>query len=150
LLLVTWTGAPGRAASARRLAFAVETMSEAHRERIAPAQRLRTSIEYGHVKRDGTARRGRHCLLLALLRPGDPTKVGFIASKKGVGGAVQRNRARRRLREIVRRRWPRIEPMGHWLVFIANRSALTAPHVDLAAEVEHLLEESGALGARGR
>jgi len=125
-------------------------MSEAPRERIAPTQRLRTSIEYGHVKKDGTARRGRHCLLLALARPGDPTKVGFIASKKGVGGAVQRNRARRRLREIVRRRWPRVEPVGHWLVFIANRTALTATHADLAAEVEHLLEESGALGARGR
>jgi len=46
----------------------------------------------------GRAIRGEHCLVVVLECPGEPRKVAFVASRKGVGGAVQRNRARRRLR----------------------------------------------------
>jgi len=120
-------------------------MTEPRRERIGSEHRLRTSIDYAAVKRDGRALRGKHCLLLAAVAPGEPTRVGFIASRKGVGGAVQRNRARRRLREIVRRRWPRIAPLGHALAFIAYRTAVTVPHVELVADVEKLLAGAGAL-----
>ena len=120
-------------------------MSERRPERIGPEHRLRTSLDYAAVKRAGRALRGQHCLLLAAAAPGEMTRVGFIASKKGVGGAVERNRARRRLREIVRRRWPRIAPLGHALAFIAYRSAVTVSHLELVADVERLLAEAGAL-----
>ncbi|TMQ68298.1 MAG: ribonuclease P protein component [Candidatus Eisenbacteria bacterium] len=106
---------------------------------------LRTSREFARVKAEAVALRGQHCLLLALAHPGEPTRIGFIASKKGVGDAVRRNRARRRLREIVRLRWPRVPETGYWLVLIAHRSALAAPHQDLANDVEHLLAAAGAL-----
>jgi len=119
-------------------------MTDARAERIAPGDRLRTSQDYATVKRDGRALKGRHCMLLAAAADG-PTRVGFIASRKGVGGAVQRNRARRRLREIVRRRWPRIAGHGHLLAFIAYRTSVTAPHPELAADVERLLASAGAL-----
>ena len=84
-------------------------------------------------------------LLLVLARPGDTTRVGFVASRKSVGGAVQRNRARRRLREIVRRRWPRVVKHGYWLMFIAARAVLTASHQSVASEVERQLASAGAL-----
>jgi len=119
-------------------------MTLERRERLGPTDRLRTSRDYTIVKSEGTALRGRHCLVLSLDRAGEPTKIGFIASKKGVGNAVQRNRARRRLREIVRRRFPRIEASGHWLAFIAFRSCTTAPHLELVDDVERLLAQSGA------
>ena len=77
-------------------------------ERLLRFHRLRSSLEIAEVKTSGRVFRGELCMLLVLARPGVPTRVGFIASKKGVGGAVERNRARRRLREILRRRWPRI------------------------------------------
>jgi len=126
-------------------------LSREHPERLGRDHRLRSSREFALVKESGRPLRGRHCLLLALDRPGEPTRVGFIASKKGVGGAVQRNRARRRLREIVRRRWPRMPERGLVLAFIAYRSALTAPHPELASDVERLLAEAGALApARAR
>jgi ribonuclease P protein component len=77
--------------------------------------------------------------------PGEPTRVGFVASRRAVGEAVERNRARRRLREIVRRRWPRVPRTGYLLMFIAFRTAPIAPHQDLASEVERMLSAAGAL-----
>lgn len=118
-------------------------MAERRPERLEPRNRLRTSSDYAVVKEQGRAHRGRHCLLLHVERLGEPTRFGFIASKKGVGNAVQRNRARRRLREIVRRRWPDMIEHGHWIAFIAHASALRTPHTDLVAEVERLLAETG-------
>jgi len=114
-------------------------------ERWTPERRLRSSIDIGLVKEEGHAIRGAHCLLLVLARPGLPTRIGFVASKKGVGIAVARNRARRRLREIVRRRAPRLPLSGYWILVIAQRTALTAPHQELASEMERLLAAAGAL-----
>ena len=114
-------------------------------ERLLPQHRLRSATDFAAVRRDGVAYRGRCCLLLALPRAGEPTRVGFIASRRGVGGAVRRNRARRRLREIVRRRWSRVPPEGYLLVFVASQPVLTAAHQDLATEVETLLAHAGAL-----
>ncbi len=120
-------------------------VSVEHPERLPAESRLRTSDEHASIKAEGTALRGRCCVLVVLPRPAEPTKVGFVASRRSVGGAVQRNRARRRLREIVRRRWPRIVATGYWLEFIALRPVLRATHEALATEVEHLLASAGAL-----
>ena len=113
--------------------------SPGDRQRIPPARRLRSSAEFARLKAEGRAFRGEHCLVGALECPGEPRKVAFVASKKGVGGAVQRNRARRRLREIVRRQWPTLTREGVWMMFVAYRSTLTASHLALAADVERLL-----------
>ena len=120
-------------------------MTVERRERLTPEHRLTSSLQHATVKESGVAFRGRHCVMLVLTRPGEPTRFGFIASRKSVGGAVQRNRARRRLRELVRRRWPRLSEHGYWIEFIALRGVLTAPHQELATEVEHLLARAGAL-----
>ena len=120
-------------------------MSELPSERLLPANRLTRGRDYARVRGDGVAYRGRFCLLLVLPAAGETSRVGFIASKRGVGGAVQRNRARRRLREIVRRRWTRVPSHGYLLVFIASRRTLDALHQALATEVETLLAHAGAL-----
>jgi len=126
-------------------------MNERRAESLAREHRLRSGVDYAAVKRDGRAYRGRHCLVLALPRPDDvPTKIGFIASKRGVGGAVQRNRARRRLREIVRRRWPNMPRTGLWLAFVAFGSSVTARHPELVADVETVLAACGALPRQTR
>lgn len=116
-----------------------------HSERLRPEHRLRTSTDYGRVRASGVAFRGAHCLVVACPAPGEATRVGFVASKRGVGNAVQRNRARRRLREIVRRRWARVPRTGYLLMFVAYRTTTTAPHQDLACDVERVLASAGAL-----
>jgi ribonuclease P protein component len=136
---------PGRSAGLSDLILPEGIMTPRHRERLGREARLRNSREFGAVQTGGTLFRGRCALLLVLPRPGEPTRVGFVASKRGVGGAVQRNRARRRLREIVRRRWSRVTAEGFWFVLIASRAALEASHERLVAEVETLLANAGLL-----
>ena len=66
-----------------------------------------------------------------------------------MGGAVERNRARRRLREILRRRWPRLPLTGYRILVIAYRSTLIASHQELASDLERLLATAGALAPIG-
>jgi ribonuclease P protein component len=55
-----------------------------------------------------------------------PVRVGFTVSKK-VGGAVERNRVRRRLREVVRLSPAGCLRAGHDYVLIGRRAALSLP-----------------------
>lgn len=114
-------------------------------ERIGRLNRLTSARDYARVRAEGKAFRGAHCVLVTHTIPAEITKVGFVASKRGVGIAVQRNRARRRLREIVRRRWARVPAEGLLMMFVAYRSCLTATHQDLASDVERVLTMAGAL-----
>ena len=114
-------------------------------ERIPRECHLRSQTEFARLKTRGRTSRGVHCLVVAESCPGELSKVAFVASKKGVGGAVQRNRARRRLREIVRRRWHHVPHEGVRMMFVAFRSTLVAPHLDLVRDVERLLAEAGAM-----
>ena len=59
-------------------------------------------------------------------RDGGPARVGFTVSRK-VGSAVERNRVRRRLREIVRLSAADRLRSGHDYVLIGRRAALALP-----------------------
>lgn len=65
-------------------------------------------------------------------------RVGFTATKK-VGGAVVRNRAKRRLREAARRLVPLLARPGHDYVFIARGGAPTRPWERLLDDVKSAL-----------
>jgi ribonuclease P protein component len=68
-----------------------------------------------------------------------PPRLGFTVSKK-VGNAVERNRVRRRLREVVRRLPPDRMQAGCDYVLIGRRTAMSLPF-------ERLIEDfAGALG----
>jgi ribonuclease P protein component len=114
-------------------------------ERIGRVNRLTTSRDWTRMRAGGNPTRGRHVILVRVAAPGEPTRVGFVASRRGVGNAVERNRARRRIREIVRRRWARVAHEGWLLMFVASKSALVAPHQDLASDVERVLDTAGLL-----
>ena len=65
-------------------------------------------------------------------------RVGFTATRK-VGGAVVRNRAKRRLREAARALVPRFGRPGHDYVFIARGGAPTRPWLRLLDDVKSAL-----------
>ncbi len=66
-----------------------------------------------------------------------------------VGKAVERNRVRRRLREIFRRNRDVFGPAGGDVVVHARPSAAGASFADLAREYRSLLEKSLARAAEG-
>jgi ribonuclease P protein component len=62
-----------------------------------------------------------------------PARLCVIASTHAVGGAVRRNRAKRRLREVFRHRQASV-PAGCDLVLVARRSANAWPLAELEAK----------------
>ncbi len=72
-----------------------------------------------------------------------PVRVGFTVSKK-VGNAPERNRVRRRLREVVRLKADAALRPGHDYVLIGRRAALSADFQQLAFEYERALARLGA------
>ena len=79
-------------------------------------------------------------VLQARARGGDQAvRVGFTVSKR-IGNAVERNRIRRRLREIVRLTGPAVMKPGHDYVLIGRRDALTLPFTRMTAELARALE----------
>jgi ribonuclease P protein component len=75
-----------------------------------------------------------------------PARVGFTVSRK-VGTAVERNRARRRLREMVRKAGPDVMKAGHDYVLVARRAALSNPFERLISDFNGAVRR--ASGRRG-
>lgn len=114
-------------------------------QRLRRAQRLRSPRDFARAHRRGRRVGGQLVTLTYLRREGEPApaRVGVVAGKR-VGGAVVRNRVKRRLREALRRELPRV-PAGWDLVCGAKPPATEAPYSALAAELRALLARAGLL-----
>lgn len=89
--------------------------------------------------RDGVRAGRRTVSIEARKRPdGAHVGVGFTASRK-VGGAVERNRARRRLREAARRLLPELAVAGVDYVLVARTAAVDAHWDALLDDVRNAL-----------
>jgi ribonuclease P protein component len=64
---------------------------------------------------------------------GGPARIGFTVSRK-VGTAVERNRVRRRLRDVVKRSTADVLQSGYDYVLIGRRTALSRPF-------DHMIED---------
>jgi ribonuclease P protein component len=67
-----------------------------------------------------------------------PARIGFTVSRK-VGNAVERNRVRRRLRELARLKSGDALRPGHDYVLVGRRAALSAAFSDLAADYDRAI-----------
>jgi len=75
---------------------------------------------------------------------GGSVRVGFTVSKK-VGNAVERNRVRRRLREVVRLLAAGTLRSGHDYVLIGRRAALSLPFERIARDFDGALRRLKSL-----
>ena len=104
------------------------------------AARLRRGEDIARVRAEGIARNDKLFSLRALTTDLAAVRVA-VASSRAVGGAVQRNRARRRVREALRQALaPRRSAVGADLLVIARPAALSATAMDLRAAVERELD----------
>jgi ribonuclease P protein component len=87
--------------------------------------------------------------LQAIAREGGEgaARFGFTVTKKA-GGAVERNRMRRRLREAVRRAAPATAKPGFDYVIVARRLALAAGFEQLVSDLERAIRLVGDKPAR--
>ena len=120
------------------------TMSSNPRSLIFPkARRLSLTAEFNRVRTQGKSIRG-HLLIIGFLKTeNEAFRAGFITSKR-IGGAVVRNRVRRRLRDIVRTEQTRLRP-GFWFVLIARPAAARATFQELKDEWLRLAERASIL-----
>ncbi|MBN1884202.1 MAG: ribonuclease P protein component [Candidatus Krumholzibacteriota bacterium] len=110
---------------------------------------LKHTHQFRTVYRDGGRARGRRITVRFLPREEGGIVPGFVASKKNVGKACRRNRAKRWMREIYRRLRPRVGLEHAWIVFIAEFRPAETTFQELIADVESSLGRAGILTGCG-
>ncbi len=101
---------------------------------------LRRKADFEALARDGSAR-STSLLVLRAARTGRAvTRIGF-STPRSLGGAVERNRVRRRLRELVRERYGQLET-GWDLLVIARPAAAQATYAELREALANVLRRS--------
>jgi ribonuclease P protein component len=101
---------------------------------------LRRRADFEAIGRHGTARSTPLLVLRWMRTERGETRIG-MSTPRTLGGAVQRNRVRRRLRELIRERLGRIGP-GWDMLLIARPAAANASHAELGAAIDALLRRS--------
>lgn len=106
-------------------------------QRLGPGVRLRARGEFALVQKQGRRVAAKYMTVLALPNTLDRDRLGIIASRR-LGGAVTRNRAKRRVRELFRCQEPdTATSRGHTpldVVVIPRRELVTAPFDALASD----------------
>jgi ribonuclease P protein component len=105
--------------------------------------RLTQSTEFKRVRRYGKSY--AHPLLVLVLLPNDDdkTRVGVIAGR-AIGNAVQRNRAKRLLREALRPILTQLRP-GWKIVVISRKPILAATLPEIQTSLRKLLTRANVL-----
>ena len=103
-----------------------------------PAEHVRKRAEFELIYQTGSKRSGRLMTLFTRARDEGAARLGIAATRK-MGGAVERNRAKRVVREVFRHH----KPAGAIdVVVIPRREMLDAPYERVEAEFRSLLSRS--------
>jgi ribonuclease P protein component len=104
--------------------------------RFRPHEHIRRRSEFQNIYERGDRLHGRFATVFVLPNQRPVGRLGIAATKK-LGGAVQRNRAKRLIREVFRRN--NIAP-GFDVVVIPKRDLLDATLTVLEADYRRTLE----------
>ena len=105
---------------------------------------LRDSREFQHVYRNGKRYDGVFITVFVIENQGLAHRLGVTASKKALGKAVQRNRAKRLLRETFRSNEPSLRALSRSYDWVLNAKKAVldqkvhAPGQELAGIIEKI------------
>lgn len=106
---------------------------------------LKKNKEFGFVYRRGKPVQKKHFTLIYAKSRYGGVRAGFSVSKK-VGNSVQRNRARRRLKEAVQMVLPKTRG-SYGVVLVVRHGAIDADFATLVGEVQSAFEKAGIIRA---
>ena len=106
--------------------------------RFTPAEHVRKRTDFELIYQTGFKRSGRLMTLFTKERGDGVARLGIAATRK-MGGAVERNRAKRVVREVFRHHKP---PGAIDVVVIPRREMLDASYERVEAEFRSLLQRS--------
>ena len=118
------------------------------RETLGKAQRLRTNREIREAYAEDRRHVARSFVLFFRSGEGAARRLGVVASRK-VGNAVERARAKRRLRELFRRNRDAFQGTDD-VVLVARRAVLTAPFAKLAGDLRAIAAAAAHPGGNGK
>jgi len=101
-------------------------------------RRLREGWQFRDVYQAGKSFHGGLMTLISLSKPQEHGRFAFVASRK-VGGAVQRNRAKRLLREAYRAVPSERRDEPRWRIWIARASCARSGLAAVSVEMVRLL-----------
>jgi len=104
--------------------------------RLTAAHRIRRRAEFERIYAGGAKIHGRYMTIFVMLNSAAVPRLGVAATRK-LGSAVERNRAKRRARELFRRRK---QIGGLDIVVVPRREMLDAPFAHLEADYIALLD----------
>jgi ribonuclease P protein component len=104
--------------------------------RFRPAEHIRRRPDFQRIYDQGARIGGRYSTVFFLRNEGGLSRLGIAATKK-LGGSVERNRAKRLIREVFRRN--KIAP-GFDVVIIPKRGLLDVSLTVLEADYRALVE----------
>lgn len=109
------------------------------RARFTGSMRLLRHSDFERVYKQGRRHFAAHFTVFYLRRElGEGLRIGFTVGR-GLGGAVERNRIKRRLRESVRLRWPGVRvPVD--VVINPKKSVLKVDFAVLENEISGVFE----------
>ena len=116
---------------------ALQTDRVSGSRRFSKERRVRRRKEFTQVFERGTRLQSRFFTVVLLPNGGSSPRLGLVASRK-FGGAVDRNRAKRLIREMFRQQLPLTAGFGADLVVIPRRELLAAPFPTLSQDFRNV------------
>ena len=107
---------------------------------VPPYPTLRHKRDFDALARGGTTRSSPLLVLRVLRTDGATTRIG-LSTPRSLGGAVQRNRVRRRLRALISERYGELGT-GWDLLVIARPAAAQATYTDLREALTNVLRRT--------
>lgn len=105
-------------------------------------ERISRGKEYKCIYNNGKRMPGKYIIVFAYKNQLPHNRFGIVTSKK-VGNAVVRNRAKRQIREIIKKNLDQLQP-GYDVVVVSRYNIKEAVYIDLEKDFLRLMRKASS------